>query len=1360
MLSYVPFGAEQLITSDTAGAWSARTADLDADGDLDVLSASQTDNKVAWYENLGAGAFSDQNVLSASFQGASNVFGGDLDSDGDTDVLASTSYGTIAWWENLGDKTFSAENVISSTAAGWAYSIFPADMDGDGDVDVLSALEEWEYMAWFENLGAGEFSGAQEIPATALEAWSVHAADLDADGDLDIVAAGEHVITWLENLGGGDYSTEHYISADAEGVWQLETADLDNDGDADIVSASEYDNEVAWYENLGAGSFSGQQIISSNILGADGVDAADLDGDGDIDILSSAYSDNKVFWHENLGGGSFAAERVVSPSTSGASGVEAADIDGDGYLDVLMAAYDGDEVAWRRNLLSMPTVGPVAGTYDIALFTDAHKTMVGLVGSYIDESLPASNEPDWRKTQTIAGTRVDEHVFFFGASLFGSRAEVGLTKGTDTDWEDFSIQWDGFVEVQRDDTILALRNRGGARMWVDRDGDGAFNDTEEEFIDSNWGAVSESRTHMPLPLPAGMYAIRIQFESNTGDNNISLSTNPLPQEIGFELYTDATEAFPGLVGSYVDQALGSVDEWDWRITQTISGTRVDPEIDFQNTSWGARSEVGLTSGSDSDWELFSVQWDGYVRVLSDGLQLRPRSDDGSRLWVDANLDGVFSQDELRDCGWGLPHAPYDGQATAPLAPGLYPIRIQYEEQHWGNVMQLVQAPLHRVRVGYVVPASRPAQEHALENIAESMTMIQEFYGEQLDRYGLGNESFVIETETDGVTPKVHYLELPVDEDWIRQDIWGRLQGALAGIQTWLWQAGEVWVLFPDVHKQNPDGSIDGGVALGTGWGNNSDSGLAMFGTASLAFFNEDGLSDDRPYDGMIVDSIGPYALVQGVSFPWFEGATISSVISSHIGATAHELGHGFGLPHDGRNDNNFHGNMMGNGLRGFRGWRRPDLYPADDMRLSRDHALQLSASRYFREADDISSTTAPTVSAWVDGSDPVDGSMEIHFSASDDDGLKTATLLRNGETLGGMTLSGDSASGTFTTPCFTTGSAETYTVLVYDVNGSKGTAQVNVTPTAGAERAPVPHIKLGHSQTELHAAVIFDASGSYDPDGPRHDMLVEWDLNGDGIFDTAPTTEMTAEFSYDTPGVRLITARLTDQQGRQSVSAPIALRVDQSIMARYTFYNQSLWDGDDGAATPGDDNAIATDVTALLPGQAVGGANISGYSSGLNGIMIDIDDLPDPAGLTLATLDEYFDFQVAAANPPVWTDAPIPIEVTVRQGAGTDNSDRVTIIWENGDIQDTWLRVTTLANVETTGLVAEESFCFGNLSGDVADSATLGVVDLTDLAVLASQWQTTGHGLSADINADGIVNLTDLALLAANWQDTLPPLPA
>ena len=61
------------------------------------------------------------------------------------------------------------------------------------------------------------------------------------------------------------------------------------------------------------------------------------------------------------------------------------------------------------------------------------------------------------------------------------------------------------------------------------------------------------------------------------------------------------------------------------------------------------------------------------------------------------------------------------------------------------------------------------------------------------------------------------------------------------------------------------------------------------------------------------------------------------------------------------------------------------------------------------------------------------------------------------------------------------------------------------------------------------------------------------------------------------------------------------------IYARQLFYNQSRYDGNSQTINALDDDAIATDKSALLPGAgAATQANTSSYAKGINGIMLDI----------------------------------------------------------------------------------------------------------------------------------------------------------
>ncbi|MCD6303466.1 MAG: VCBS repeat-containing protein, partial [Planctomycetes bacterium] len=188
------FSPEHLVSTSAYGARYVFAADMDGDGDTDVLGAFS--NKIAWYENLGGGFFLGRHVITED--SAPSIYAADLDGDGDMDVL-SAGGNKIAWYENLGGGTFSQQKVITTQANGAAY-VYATDLDGDGDMDVLSASERDDKIAWYENLGGGVFSRQRIVAPNADGAQSVYAADLDGDGDLDILWASDTRIAWNQNL--------------------------------------------------------------------------------------------------------------------------------------------------------------------------------------------------------------------------------------------------------------------------------------------------------------------------------------------------------------------------------------------------------------------------------------------------------------------------------------------------------------------------------------------------------------------------------------------------------------------------------------------------------------------------------------------------------------------------------------------------------------------------------------------------------------------------------------------------------------------------------------------------------------------------------------------------------------------------------------------------------------------------------------------------------------------------------------------------------------------------------------------------------------------------------------------------------
>ena len=239
--------------------------------------------------------------------------------------------------------------------------------------------------------------------------------------------------------------------------------------------------------------------------------------------------------------------------------------------------------------------------------------------------------------------------------------------------------------------------------------------------------------------------------------------------------------------------------------------------------------------------------------------------------------------------------------------------------------------------------------------------------------------------------------------------------------------------------------------------------------------------------------------------------------------------------------------------------------------------------------------------------------------------------------------------------------------------------------------------------------------------------------------------------------------------GSAAAPLPATPATDASVAGRYVFFNHSSFDANDPAPNASDDSAVSPSISALLPTQIAGSANVSSYSRGLNGVMIDVAHLArdvSPADFVFRTGNQ-------ATNPAAgWTPAPAPSSVTVRRGAGVNGSDRVTLVWPDGAIRNTWLQVTVLDTL-STGLPVPDTFYFASLPGEAqpsgmppAGGAAGPDVSISRLDLIATRRGLSGRrpvgtGSPLDHNRDGRVNALDLVVVRHNLLSRagLPPAP-
>ena len=184
--------------------------------------------------------------------------------------------------------------------------------------------------------------------------------------------------------------------------------------------------------------------------------------------------------------------------------------------------------------------------------------------------------------------------------------------------------------------------------------------------------------------------------------------------------------------------------------------------------------------------------------------------------------------------------------------------------------------------------------------------------------------------------------------------------------------------------------------------------------------------------------------------------------------------------------------------------------------------------------------------------------------------------------------------------------------------------------------------------------------------------------------------------------------------------------------------------------TPGlpfsDDNAIAPDKSAYLPdGSLATFANVSSYSRGINGIMVDLNG----GGNHTSISANDFVFKHGNNNAPsTWAAVPATPTISVRVGAGISGSDRVKITWAASSIKNEWLEVQVLATANT-GLTATDVFFWGSKIGDVG-TGTPATTFLTSAAdkttVLGSLSSGVAITNTRDFNRDGNVTAADATI--------------
>ena len=306
MFSTTPYliDIDRLLDSENDSVHALHMADLDADGDSDLIEESATG--ISWAQNNDSVSQFERKP-SISGEATAGFLALDMDNDSDIDILTLHASSGIQLHENV-DGVFSEPRTLVEIPE-MGSTILAHDFDSDDDIDLIVTHLSNRFSV-FEQLADQDFQLKQTVKTPGNSEPHLAAMDADSDGDLDVASASQGVY-WFKNESGRFTDlTSHHQMIQANDASKVTVFDIDRDGHSDIIvqrpNAVSEGKEFAVFTNPhGTGNFQHSAFVAgpNQVSSTSELAIGDFDRDGVPDIFALMIEDGQtngqLFWSRN-----------------------------------------------------------------------------------------------------------------------------------------------------------------------------------------------------------------------------------------------------------------------------------------------------------------------------------------------------------------------------------------------------------------------------------------------------------------------------------------------------------------------------------------------------------------------------------------------------------------------------------------------------------------------------------------------------------------------------------------------------------------------------------------------------------------------------------------------------------------------------------------------------------------------------------------------------------------------------------------------------------------------------------------------------------------------------------------------------